>query len=185
MNNVTSFIDLNSPHIFMQSQTSRCDDTCNVFASQLLYYASAEWSTKITFALRCSRGEMCSGHGRLCVFLSLAAFPHYCTDLDVSWRNARWCPLVVHCWADLQSMDGFRCYDNIVPNTKCQRVLVLALCLVCVVLQIILKQFWLFRCKVVQKLLFCRETILLTILYALWLLNKGHACIMCICLIYV
>jgi len=24
---------------------------------------------------------------------------------------------------------GFRCYDNIAPNAKCQRVLVLALCL--------------------------------------------------------
>jgi len=22
------------------------------------------------------------------------------------------CPLVVHYWADLQSVDGFRCYDN-------------------------------------------------------------------------
>jgi len=27
---------------------------------------------------------------------------------------------------------GFRCCDNIVPNAKCQRVLVLALCLVAV-----------------------------------------------------
>ena len=27
--------------------------------------------------------------------------------------NGRWCPLVVHCWADLQSVHGFRCYDNI------------------------------------------------------------------------
>jgi len=49
---------------------------------------------------------MCSGHARLCVCvsvsLSLAAFPHYCTDPDVSWANGRGCPLVVHCWADLQ-----------------------------------------------------------------------------------
>ena len=44
--------------------------------------------------------------------------------------NGRGCPLVVHYRADLQSVDGFRCYDNIVPNAKCQRVLVLALCLV-------------------------------------------------------
>jgi len=35
-------------------------------------------------------------------------------------------------WADLQSMHGFCCYDNIVPKAKCQRVLVLALCLVTV-----------------------------------------------------
>jgi len=25
--------------------------------------------------------------------------------------NGRGCPLVVHCWADLQSVHGFRCYD--------------------------------------------------------------------------
>ena len=30
----------------------------------------------------------------------------------------------------LQSVRGFRCYDSIAPNAKCQRVLVLALCLV-------------------------------------------------------
>jgi len=57
------------------------------------------------------------GHVRLCVCLhvclSLAAFPHYCTDPDVTWRNGRRCPIVVHCWADLQSVHGFRCYDNI------------------------------------------------------------------------
>jgi len=35
----------------------------------------------------------------------------------------------VHYWADLQSVHGFRCYDNIAPNAKCQRLLVLSLCL--------------------------------------------------------
>jgi len=30
-----------------------------------------------------------SGHGHLCVCLSLAAFPHYCTDPDVTWGNGR------------------------------------------------------------------------------------------------
>ena len=64
------------------------------------------------------------------VSLSLAAFPHCCTDLDVTWGNGRECPLVVHCWADLQSVHGFCCYDNIATNAKCQRVVVLALCLV-------------------------------------------------------
>ena len=44
--------------------------------------------------------------------------------------NGRECPLVVHYWADLQSVHGFRCYDNIAANAKCQRVLVVALCLV-------------------------------------------------------
>ena len=30
-------------------------------------------------------------------------------------------------------MHGFRCYDNIAPNAKCQRVIVLALCLVMII----------------------------------------------------
>jgi len=46
------------------------------------------------------------------VCLSLAAFPHYCTDQDVTWENGRGCALVVHYWADLQSVHGFQCYDN-------------------------------------------------------------------------
>jgi len=95
------------------------------------------------------------GHARLCVCLYVsvpAAFQHYYTDPGVTWGNGRGCPLVVQCWADLQSVDGFRCYDNtnvckllslfiviytcilpmrIAPNAKCQRVLVLALWLVC------------------------------------------------------
>jgi len=66
----------------------------------------------------------------LCVCLSLAAFPHYCTDPDETLGNGRGCPLVVHCCADLQSVHRFRCHDNVAPNAKCQRVLVLALCLV-------------------------------------------------------
>jgi len=88
------------------------------------------------------------GHGRLCVcvsvFLSLAAFPHYCTDPDVTWRDDMGCPLVVHYWSDLQSVRGFLCYDNTYvcklialytanaysPNAKCQPVPVLALWLV-------------------------------------------------------
>ena len=60
----------------------------------------------------------------LCVCLFLATFPHYCTDLDLAWGNGKGCPPVVHYWADLQSVHGFRCYDNIVPNAKCQQVLV-------------------------------------------------------------
>jgi len=66
----------------------------------------------------------------LSVCLSLAAFPQYCMDPGVTWVNGRGCPVVVHCWADLQSMHGFRCYGNIAPNTECQPVLVQALCLV-------------------------------------------------------
>jgi len=60
----------------------------------------------------------------MCLCLSLAAFPYYCTNLRVTWGNGRGCPLVVHCWvdllvhcwADLQSVHGFCCYDNIAPD---------------------------------------------------------------------
>jgi len=60
------------------------------------------------------------GQTRLCDCLSLAAFPHYFTDPDVTWGNGRGCSLVVYYWVDLQSVHGFRCYDNIAPNAKCQ-----------------------------------------------------------------
>jgi len=42
-------------------------------------------SLLLHFRVRRSRGEMYSGYGRLCVYLSLAAFPLYCMDPDVSW----------------------------------------------------------------------------------------------------
>jgi len=67
------------------------------------------------------------------VCLSLAAFPHYCTHPDITWGNGRGCSLVVQYWADMQSVHGLPCYDNIAPNVNCQRVLVLVLCLVSMV----------------------------------------------------
>jgi len=71
----------------------------------------------ITFRVRHSLGEMYIGHGRMCVCvcLSLAAFPHCCTDPDVTCGNGRGCRLVVHHWADLQlvGLHGFRCYDSV------------------------------------------------------------------------
>jgi len=67
----------------------------------------------------------------VCVSLSTAAYLHYCTDPDVTWGSGRKCPIVVHYWADLQSVHGLRCYGNI---TRTQNVseymLVLALCIV-------------------------------------------------------
>jgi len=61
---------------------------------------------------------MYCGHARLCVCLSVfvlsaAACPHYCTDPDVTWGSGGGWPLVVHYWADSQSVHGMRCYDNI------------------------------------------------------------------------
>jgi len=69
---------------------------------------------KTVFRVSRGRREMYSGHGRLCICLSLclhalAAFSHYWTDPDVTWGNGRGCPQVVHYWSDLQSVHGFHC----------------------------------------------------------------------------
>ena len=66
-----------------------------------------------TFCVSRRPRKMYCGQARLCVCLSAAVRPHYCTDPDVTWRRGRGCPLVVHCWADLQSGHGLRCYGNI------------------------------------------------------------------------
>ena len=52
---------------------------------------------------------------RVCVSvcLSTAAYLRYCTDPDVTWRSGKGCPLVVHYWADLQSVHALRCHGNI------------------------------------------------------------------------
>ena len=70
----------------------------------------------ITFRVNRRPRETYCGHTRLCVCLSAAACLHYCTDPGVTWRNGRGCPLVVHCWADLQSVHGLRCYGNTMQN---------------------------------------------------------------------
>ena len=46
-----------------------------------------------------------------------------------SWRMVG-VPLVVHCWAYLQSVYGFRCYENIARTRNVSECSVLALCLV-------------------------------------------------------
>ena len=63
----------------------------------------------------------------MCVCLSLAIFLHYCTDPDVTLEKDRECPLVVHYWADLHSVHGFRCYDDThvrlqYTTARCKRV---------------------------------------------------------------
>jgi len=75
---------------------------------------------------------MYCGHARLCVCLSAAACPHYCTDPDVTWGSGiEDASLVVHCWVDLQSVHGLRCYGNITRTRNVSEyMLVLALCLV-------------------------------------------------------
>ena len=58
----------------------------------------------ITFCASRRRHKVYCGHARLCVCLSVAVCPHSCTDPDVTWGRSRGCPLVVHYWADLQSV---------------------------------------------------------------------------------
>jgi len=75
----------------------------------------------ITFCASRRRRKMYCGHARarararvcVCVCLSAAVRPHYCMDPDVTWGRGRGCPLIVHYWADLQSVHRFRCYGNI------------------------------------------------------------------------
>ena len=73
----------------------------------------------------------------VCLWLSLIACSHYTLLHGPGCNFGEWwgCSLVVHYWAYLQSVLGFRCYDNIAPcvlaisahdtvaaNAKCQRV---------------------------------------------------------------
>jgi len=130
-------------HDFWQTSMLFCSEhNCWSRLIKFITQSGATWRKSATqillsmtalegFRVRHSRGKMYSGQwSRPSECLSLAAFPHYCTDLDVSWGNCKGCPVVVHYWADLQLVHGFHCYDNKAPNTKCQRVLVLALCLI-------------------------------------------------------
>ena len=67
------------------------------------------------------------------VCLSAAACPHCGTDQDITRGSGRGCPLVVHYWAGLQSVDGLRCYGNITPTQNVSEyMLVLTLCVVSV-----------------------------------------------------
>jgi len=69
------------------------------------YYISRESQT--TRNVLWSRASVC-----VCVCLSAAACPHYCTDPSVTLGSGRVYPLVVHYWADLQSVHGLRCHGN-------------------------------------------------------------------------
>ena len=89
----------------------------------------------VTFCVSRGRRKMYCGHARarLCVCLSVclsaAACPYYCTDPDVTWGRGRGCPIVVHYWADLQSVHGLCCYGNITRNlvyAGCMRALLIS-----------------------------------------------------------
>jgi len=102
-------------------------------------YAVVKLLFVITFRVSRRRREVYCGHVHLCVSVSLcvsvclsaAACSHYCMDPDVTWGIGRGCPLVVHYWADLQSVHGLRCYGNIRQTRNVSEYMpVLALCLV-------------------------------------------------------
>jgi len=101
-----------------------------------LTIAHANANDLFTFRVSRRRREMYCGHARLfvcvsaCLCLSAAACPHYCAESDVTWGSGRGCPLVVHYWADMQSVHGLRCYGNITRTRNVSEyMLVLALCL--------------------------------------------------------
>jgi len=56
--------------------------------------------------------EMYIGHARLCVSVR-GRMPILLHGPGRNFESGSGCPLVVHCWANLQSVHGFRCYDNI------------------------------------------------------------------------
>ena len=71
----------------------------------------------LKFRVRRSRGEMYIGHCRLCVTLCVTLsvprrIPTLLHKPGCNLGNGMRCPLVVHYWADLQSVHGFRCYDK-------------------------------------------------------------------------
>ena len=98
-------------HLFFSQHWILREAACSLYAGSRRpdsYKENNGTEQKIfTFRVRHCRSKTYSGHGRLCVSLSLAAFPHYRMDPDVTWGNGKGCPLVVHCWADLQSVHRF------------------------------------------------------------------------------
>jgi len=67
------------------------------------------------------RRDMYCGHARLCVCVCLCVsgclsvrgcMPTPLHEPGCNLGSGRGCPLVVHYWADLQSVHGLRCYGN-------------------------------------------------------------------------
>jgi len=110
---------------------------CHYQENHQAYISRKSYTTKNVLW---SRASVC-----LCVCLSSAVCPNYCMDPDVTWGSGRGCPLVVHYWADFQSVHWLCCYGNtmemhsissllrgVVMRTRnvSKYMLVLALCLV-------------------------------------------------------
>jgi len=81
--------------------------------------------------------------------------------IDVTWGTGRGCPLVVHYWADLQSVHGLRCCGNITRTKNVSEyTLVLALCLVRLVADLLYNKLgfcgMLRTCCTVVRFVICR-----------------------------
>jgi len=115
----------------------KCYHSNNMFTNTTLLDYTV---TVITFRVRRRRREMYCGHARLCVCVSVCLsvrgrMPTLLHGHRCNVGSGRGCPLVAHCWADLHSVHGLRCYGNI---TRTQNVseymLILALCLIILVM---------------------------------------------------
>jgi len=69
--------------IIVEKEWSPCDEGTTWLPARYCG-CSTVLEVVTTFRMRHSRGEMYIGLGRLCVCLSLGAFPHYCTDPDAA-----------------------------------------------------------------------------------------------------
>ena len=90
-----------SQQSYKTSLNCRGGDTTIVLVTFCMSHAKC---TVVTHVCQCVCVSVC---------LSAAVCPHYCTDPDVTWGVVGDTPLVVHYWADLQSVHGLRCYGNI------------------------------------------------------------------------
>ena len=93
--------------------------TCDIVTDRFSCSESRDKLAIIDYISRESyrRREMYTGHARLsCVSVCLSVprrIPTLLHGSGCNFGNGSGCPLVVHYWADLQSMHGPRCYDNI------------------------------------------------------------------------
>ena len=87
------------------------------FSSNLYLISIFRSLVLVTFRVSRRRREMYCGHARLCeclcVCLSVRGrMPTLLHGHGCNLGSGRGCPLVVHYWADLQSVHGLRCYGN-------------------------------------------------------------------------
>jgi len=115
------------------SLVANCDHVCQTLKCLIVSFHGPAHLRTFCFALcKCAyisrearpRRNVCWSRPSVSACLSLTVFIHYCTDPDVTWE----CYGVPSSCALLGRFAigaRFSCSDNITPNAKCQRVLVL------------------------------------------------------------